>query len=216
MGRYPDDPRPSNSYPFRPNRPFVAGGPEWAQQTRALTRFSLFEAELSYRGKSFAQLMTLHNFWESVDGAAGRFTFVDFNGIRLPGGATDPGVAWSGLFVAKGDGAATTWNLPTFGLKADPAPVVYENGEAMSTTYYTGGDVAIGPGGYLVLPGTGTDGVDSLLAGTPPAASVIVTISGTCRRAFRRARFIVAKNPFVLNVPANYYIGPVTIVEVRK
>jgi hypothetical protein len=222
MARYPDSPRPISPYNFRVNRPFVGGGPEWAQQTRPLTRFSLYEADLTYRGKSWAQIMTLHNFFESVDGAAGRFTFVDFNGIGPIGGGADPGVAWSGLFVAKGDGTTVSWDLPTFRIKAFPAPVVYENGTAKTTAIWTGGSTTPAAGTYLIIPansddtGAGTDGVDLLHAGTAPAASVIITIDATCRRAERRARFIVAKNPFVLNVPANYYQGPVTIVGVRK
>ena len=215
MARYPDNPRPISPYNFRSNRPSVGGGPEWAPQNRALTRFGLAEADVTYRGKSWAQVMTLYNFFESVDGDAGRFTFVDFNGIG-PIGGTDPGVAWSGLYVAKGTGAVGTWDLPTFGLKTSPAPVVYENGAAKTTAVWVSGSTTPAAGTYLIIPGTGTDGVDTLKAGTDPASTVIVTIDATCRRAMRQAKFTASKNPFVLNVPANYYQGLLTIVEVRK
>jgi hypothetical protein len=97
------------------------------------------------------------------------------------------------------------------------APIVFDNGVAQPTVYYPGtGDIVIGPGAYLVIPGNGTDGVDSLLAGTAPASGHIITISGMCRRAFRRARFGNAKNPYVYNVPNNFEGGSVTILEVRK
>jgi hypothetical protein len=298
MSLYPSDPRPISPYPFRTNRPTVGGGPEWAPQDRALTRFGLGEADVSYRGKSWAQIMTLYNFFESVHGAAGRFTFADFNGVGPLGGGTDPGVPWSGLFVAKADGITLTWDLPTYSLASGPAPVVYENGSVKTSAIYTGTPSRTTP--YNIKLGAGTDGVDQVTAGaslttvaptapglagtsiavptgmgaaflaTPfyatvwptavapsalnaeiilvntrvsdiltvvvraqrgtvarniivgdqiavaPDPTVVITIDGTCRRAFRRAKFLQTKNPFVLNVPANYYQGPVTILEVRR
>jgi len=215
VARYPDDPRPVSPYNFRPNRPFVAGGPEWAQQTRPLTSFSLMEAEFGYRGKSFTDAMTLHNFWESVDGPSGRFTFVDFNGVGLPGASTHPGVPWVSLFVFKGDGVEDTWDLPTYALAASPAPIVYENGVAKTSAITLAGSPDVTKD-YNIVLAAGTDDVDRLIATATPASPIIGTISGTCRRALRRARFLNAKNPFTLNVPANYYQGPVTILEVRK
>jgi hypothetical protein len=232
---------------------------------------------MNYKAKTWAQIKTLYDFFESVNGSAGRFTFVDFNGIG-PIGGTDPGVAWSGLYVAKGTGAIGTWDLPTFAIKSSAttvvaslsagtqtvtpvsiagiivggsltavnadgtsgevvmvtaitattftavftnshtanwllnAPLVYENGVA-KTTAFTG---APGAGTYGIVAGTGTDGVDTLNAGTDPASTVIVTIDATCRRAMRRAKFTNVKNPFLLDVPANYSAGPVNVVEVRK
>jgi hypothetical protein len=215
MARYPDDPRPNTGYAFRSNWPTVSGGPEWAPQSRALTRFGLAEADLNYKAKAWAQIKTLYDFFESVNGSAGRFTFVDFNGIG-PIGGTDPGVAWSGLYVAKGTGAAGTWDLPTFGLKSSPAPVVYENGVAKTTAVWISGSTTPSAGAYLIIPGTGTDGVDKLNAGTDPASTVLVTIDATCRRAMRRAKFTNVKNPFLFEVPAVYSAGPVNVVEVRK
>ena len=85
---YPQWPRPISPHPFRNIRPFVLGGPVWAPQTRALTVFGLLECDLSYKGRSFADVMNLWKFYEDVSGAAGRFTYVDFNGVGLPGGAT--------------------------------------------------------------------------------------------------------------------------------
>jgi hypothetical protein len=211
MSRYPDTPRPISPYPFRNNRPFVAGGPEWAPQSRNLTRFGLAEADLSYRGKSWADIQTLYKFFDSV-GPGGRFTFVDFNGIGVVGG-TDPGVPWVGLFVAQGDGIATSWDAPTYGIVVSPAPVVYENGSAKTTDWNTTTPAA---GHYGLKVGTGTDGVDKIYAGTAPASGVIVTIDATCRRAFRRAKYVAAKSAFVYNVPQNYYADSVTIIEVRK
>lgn len=211
MARYPDSPRPNSGVAFRSYWPTVSGGPDWAPQSRALTRFNLAEADLFYKAKLWAQIKVLYDFFESVNGSAGRFTFADFNGIG-PIGSVDPGVAWSGLYVAKGTGAAATWDLPTFALVASPAPVVYENGVA-KTTAFTG---APGAGTYGIVAGAGTDSVDKLYAGTAPASTVIVTIDATCRRAMRRAKFTNVKNPFLLEVPAVYSAGPVNIVEVRK
>lgn len=215
MARFPDSPRPLSPYNFRSNRPFIAGGPAWAPESRSLTRFGLAEADLDYKGKSWADMQTVYSFFESVGGPGGRFTFVDFNGIGPIGGA-DPGVPWTGLYVAVGDGAAATWDAPTFATQASPAPVVYENSVAKTTAIWTSGSTTPAAGAYFLIPGAGTDGVDTINAGTAPTAGVIVTIDATCRRAMRRACFTTQKSPFVYNVPANYYIGTLTIVEVRK
>ena len=215
MARYPDSPRPNTGYTFRSSWPTVEGGPPWAPQSRALTRFNLAEADMNYKAKTWAQIKTLYDFYESVNGAAGRFTFVDFNGIG-PIGGTDPGVAWSSLYVAKGTGAAVTWDLPTFGLIEHDGATVYENGTAKTTTIWTSGSTTPAAGQYMVILGTGTDGVDTLNAGTAPASTVILTIDATCRRAMRKAKFTNVKNPFLLDVPANYSAGPVNVVEVRK
>lgn len=292
MSRYPDNPRPKAPIAFRSNRPFVSGGPVWAPQTRGLTRYGLGEADLAYDCLTWAEVKTLYDFFESVGGPAGRFTFADFNGID------EGGRAWSSLFVAKSDGFTIAWDLPTFALVADPAPVVYANGYVQtSEIVVTTPDTAKA---YHIYLGTGTDGVDKMTAqaslttvatapspattgtslvvaaGTgasfpstpfyasiwptavaptalnaeivyvtgrttdtltisratapayvrtvivgdqiaaPPARSVILTISGTCRRAFRRARFTAALNPFGFDVPEIGAQGPVTIAEVRK
>lgn len=279
MSRYPDMPRPAAPYPFRVNRPFVSGGPDWTMQGRALTRFGLLECDLNYRGKSWAEISVLQAFYESVNGAAGRFTFVDFNGIG-PIGGSDPGVPWKDLFVVQGDGAADgPWDMPTYGIQqsmttvaatatsgspilitpdsmagikdgvtltianADGTnsevitaslvsttsfqatltsnkavnwlinpPQVYENGVAKITEWNTTTPAA---GHYGVKAGTGTDGLDSLYAGTAPGNGVIVTVSAMCRRAMRSARFVNAKRGFVYGVPENYQGDVVTIAEVR-
>lgn len=218
MARYPDDPRPQVPYTFRSNRPGVSGGPEWAPQTRAQTRFGLGEVDLPYAALTWTEIKTLFDFFESVNGASGRFTFVDFQGAEDLG-QIDSGVAWSGLFVAKADGVTTSWNLPTFAIKGDAAPVIYENGVAKPTLAYFGGDVFPAPGTYFITPGAGTDGVDrvALMGDVPaPAASVILTIDATCRRAFCRAKFANAKNPFTFEFAGTNSQGPVTIIEVRK
>jgi hypothetical protein len=278
MSRYPDSPRPASPYPFRFNRPYIAGGPEWVMQARALTRYDLLECDLNYRGKSWAEIEVIAAFFRSVDGAAGRFTFVDFNGIGIIGGS-DPGVPWKSLFVRQGTGSGTgPWDLPTFsineamsfvssivfpgpttvnpssmdgivpGVTLDVAnldgtafeqivvtsvggssftatyaiaktspwcinpPVVYENGVQKITEWNTTTPAA---GHYGVKPGTGTDGLDSLYAGTATADGVIVSISATCRRAMRHAHFVAPKRGFSLNVPVNYFGDVVTIAEVR-
>lgn len=306
MSRYPDLPRPNTGYAFRSNWPTVIGGPEWAPQARSLTRFNLLEADLSYRAKTWAQIKVLHDFFESVNGAAGRFTFVDFNGIGRIGGA-DPGVEWSSLYVAKADGLALAWDSPTFGTVAGfttiedmayDTPLVFENGVQQQCDIYTTTWDPTKP--YHLKVGGGTDGVDLLTAdgarttvatapspatsgtsmvvaagdgarfpatpffanvwptgvaptlanietvqvtnvvtdtltiaraqaGTsartivvtdqlaiPPAATVIVTVSATCRRALRRAKFTTMKNPFLFEVPAIYQAGSLSVIEVRK
>lgn len=211
MSRYPDSPIPLAPYPFRSNRPFVSGGPEWAPQDRGLTRFGLGEADLSYNCLAdWSEIKTLYDFFESVGGSAGRFTFADFNGWDTGG------VAWSGLYVAKGNGVAVTWDLPTFGIVASPAPVVYENGVSKTSDVQGAGGFPNAALNYHIYLGTGTDGVDSITAQATPAASVIVTIDATCRRAFRRAKFLNAKNPFTWDPPEMSTQGPVTIVEVRR
>ena len=215
MARYPDDPRPNSGYAFRSSWPTVVGGPDWAPQSRALTRFNLTEADLSYKAKTWTQIKTLYDFFESVNGSAGRFTFVDFNGIGRIGG-TDPGVAWSGLYVAQGTGAAVTWDLPTFAIVAGSTPVVYENGIGKTSDVYGAAGFPNAALDYHIYLGTGTDGVDKITAQAAPASTVIITIDATCRRAMRRARFVNIKNPFLFEVPAIYSAGPVNVVEVRK
>jgi hypothetical protein len=214
MARYPDSPIPQVPYVFRSNWPTVGGGPEWATQNRPLTRFGLGEADLSYACLTDVdwdtEIKALYDFFESVHGSSGRFTFADFNGWDLGGRA------WSGLFVEKGTSAVVTWDLPTFALVASPAPVVYENGTAKTTAVWVSGSTTPSAGTYLIIPGTGTDGVDTLKAGTAPASTVILTIDATCRRAFRRAKFTNVKNPFTWDPPEMSTAGPVTIVEVRK
>lgn len=110
---YPQTPRPASPYPFRNLRPTVSGGPLWSPQSRALTVFGLLTCDMNYRGRSFADVMMLWKFYEDIGGSAGRFTFPDWNGVGVPGGA-DPGVAWSALYVATGDGVTTTWDLPCY------------------------------------------------------------------------------------------------------
>lgn len=280
MSLFPQMPRPNSPYPFRQNRPFVAGGSEWVMQARALTRFGLGEADLNYRAKSWAEMSVIHAFFDSVNGAAGRFTFIDFNGVGTIGG-TDPGVPWFNLFVRQGTGSGTgPWDLPTYSLKqqmttvtgtvggagaatvtpasmsgitlgvqltavnADGtsgevvtvtaitatqftatfasakaanwlvnAPLVLENGVAKTTKWNNN---APGAGNYGVKVGTGTDGVDSLYAGTATADGVIVTVHGMCRRAFRRARFIAARTSYSYQVPAVYAVDNFTVAEVTK
>lgn len=114
---YPQTPRPASPYPFRNIRPVVKGGPVWSPQSRALTVYGLLECDINYRGRSFDDVMVLWNFYESVGGSAGRFTFIDFNGIGMPGGS-DPGAPWRGLFVAQTDGYAVSWDMPTYGARA--------------------------------------------------------------------------------------------------
>lgn len=123
MALYPQLPRPVSPYPFKNIRPSVSGGPLWSPQTRYLTRYGLLTCDVAYKGRSFADILTLWNFFETVGGQAGRFTFVDFNGIG-PIGGSDPGVPWSGLYVAKGDGVTTTWDLPSYAGQADLTSVV--------------------------------------------------------------------------------------------
>jgi hypothetical protein len=280
MSRFPDTPRPTAPYPWRENRPFVAGGSEWVMQARALTRFGLLECDLMYRGKSWSELQVLSAFFNSVNGAAGRFTFVDFNGVGTIGG-TDPGVPWKDLFVRQGTGSGNgPWDLPTYSIKqqmttvagtvtagagvvvtpasmsgislgcsltavnADGtngeevtvtalsattftatfvsnkaanwlvnAPLVYENGVAKTTLWNT---TSPGAGNYGIKLGTGTDGIDSLYAGTSTPSGVIVTISAMCRRVARRARFVAAKRAYAYNVPSNLSVESFTIAEVTK
>lgn len=218
---YPQTPRPVAPYAFRNIRPFVQGGPVWSPQTRALTVFGLLECDLSYRGRSATDFMALWKFYEDVNGAAGRFTFIDFNGIAVPGG-TDPGVLWEGLFVAQGDGTTTSWDAPTYHTVTGTytitdtlwnTPLVLENGVPFTTEYDT---TTPASGHYGFKPGTGTDGVDKIYAHTAPAVGVIVTVVAQCRRALRRARFTADRNPFSMQVAGNYQQGSLTIQEVRK
>lgn len=213
MARYPDSPVPQAPYPFRSHWPAVEGGPPWAPQTRGLTRFGLLEVDLSYACLADADYATemkaLYDFFESVRGSAGRFTFADFRGWDIGG------IPWS-LFVAKGTGTLATWDLPTFALVASPAPVVYENGVAKTTSVWVSGSTTPSAGEYMIVKATGTDGVDTLNAGTAPASTVILTVDATCRRAMRRAKFTNVKNPFTWDPPEMSTAGPVTIVEVRK
>jgi len=274
MSRYPDDPRPQAPTLFRNNRPTISGGPEWAQQSRGLTRFGLGEQEFSYKYLTLVEAMTLHAYYESVNGAAGRFTFVTFIGID------DGGLAWPGLFVVQGDGVDDgPWDLPTYAIQqsmtsvsasltagvvvvtpasmtnivvggaltavnADGtsgevvtvtattattftatfasnkaanwlvnAPLIFADGVAKTTVWNTATPAA---GTYGTKVGTGTDGVDSLYAGTAPGAGVIVSAYALCRRAFRKAKFLNVKNPFSFDAPDINDCGPVTIIEMRK
>ncbi|MDD5305625.1 MAG: hypothetical protein PHS14_21200, partial [Elusimicrobia bacterium] len=135
MSRYPDSPIPQIPYPFRSNWPGVEGDPAWAPQSRGLTDYGLLEVDLSYSCLTDAvyatEMKVLYDFFESVHGASGRFTFADFRGWDTGGHA------WSGLFVAKSDALALAWDLPTFALVGSPAPVIYENGVPKTSDIYT-------------------------------------------------------------------------------
>ena len=227
MARFPDDPAPQGTpntpYPFTPEWPIVSGGPPWALKTRALTPGDYLSVDLSYAALSWAQVMTLYAFWKSVGGANGTFTFADFNGFKK-GVSGGPGVPWQGLFVAKGDGSTQAWTLPTFVLQC---PVVgspaYVDSNPAHTNY-----VAIRVAGTLkpnlslypdttgsdgyIWQGHGADGLDWLHLAAVPAASAILDMDGTCRRAERVARFTTQKFPFNLRNPAFYQGGTISIV----
>jgi hypothetical protein len=219
MARYPDDPAPQGNpsvpYPFTPEWPIVSGGPSWAQKTRALTRGDLLSTDLSYAGLSWAQVMILYSFWKSVGGANGTFSFADFNGFEK-GNSAGPGVPWQKLFIAKGDGIAQAWTLPTFILQCHVTDGLIDNvvvrvaGVAkpnLSLHPDTGGT-----DGYI-QQGAGTDGFDYLHLAAVPAASAILDMDGTCRRGARIARITTTKFPFSLRNPANYQGGVISIME---
>lgn len=119
---FPQTPRPTTPHTFRNIRPFVSGGPVWATQDRSLTVFGLYAADLLYAGRVANDIVLLWDFFEQV-GAAGRFTFVDFNGVGVVGGS-DPGLSWRNLFVAQGDGGTTSWDLPSYALRTSLTTVV--------------------------------------------------------------------------------------------
>lgn len=229
MARYPDDPAPqgnsSTPYPFKIQRPLARGGPTWAQKTRALTRGDLFLTDLTYVALSLAQVKTLLDFWNSVGGGNGTFSFADFNGY-VKGDSAGPGIAWSNLFVAKGDAVAQAWTLPTFILQCPlvgSGPILIDSNSAHAD--YVAVKVAgtlkpnitlhpddTGSDGYI-RQGYGTDGFDYLHLAAVPAANAIVTIDGTCRRGVRLARFTIDEFPFNVKNPANYSGGVISIAE---
>lgn len=207
MARYPDSPGPQTPFAWRLSLPMARGGTPWAQRTRALTRGPLFSCELSYRALSWTDVQALLAFWTAWQN--GIFTFADFNGYQTPG--TSPGVAWPDLYVGKGDGATLSFNLPTFDLKASPAPVVKVAGVTKDVGIETGGTDA------NIHLGDGTDGVDLLVfeTGHAPAANALVTITGTCRRALPQARFGNDDFPFSTTNPRVLQGGTIQILEVR-
>jgi hypothetical protein len=217
MARYPDSPAPqgnaSTPYPFKLMRPLARGGPDWAQRTRALTRGDLFRADLTYNALSWAQVQTLYAFWTAH--INGTFSFADFNGY-VYGVSDGPGVAWTDLFVAKGDGLTQTWTLPTYVLQCNVAGgligdvTVKVNGTAKPNL--TLHPDTSGSDGYI-QQGAGVDGFDFLSLASAPAASAIVTISGTCRRGIRTARFLTDEFPLNLRNPANFASGTISIME---
>jgi hypothetical protein len=221
MSRFPDFPRPQMNAPLGATWPVVSGGPSWRPQSRNLTRYSLLgQMDLSYiMGSSLADPWAgwttnggkiLFDFWTSVGGTAGVFTFADFAGRS---GSVDIGIPWSGLYVSKCDGVTVTWDLPTYALKQSPSPVVYANGVSQTFAWNS-----IPVSGYYITPGGGTDGLDLLgFVGSAPVANTILTIDGTCRRAARRAKFIGNNDKFPMTIenPGTYRIN-LSIVEVQK
>jgi hypothetical protein len=207
MARFPDSPGPQTPFSWRLSLPMARGGNAWTQRTRALTRGPLYSCELTYRALSWTDVQALLAFW--TEHQNGIFTFVDFNGYSK--GGTSPGVAWPDLYVGKGDGSELSFNLPTFGLKASPAPVLKVAGTTKSVGIESGGTDA------NILLGDGTDGVDLLVfeAGHAPAANAIVTISATCRRALPQARFGSDDFPFGTTNPNALQGGTLQILEVR-
>lgn len=220
MARYPDSPAPqgnsSTPYPFRLIRPLARGGLAWVQKTRALTRGDIFTADLTYNALSWTQVKTLFDFWQTVGGGLGTFSFADFNGY-VYGNSTGPGIPWTNLFVAKGDATAHAWTLPTYILQVTynlqgmiTDPVVKVSGTAL--TALTLHPNTTGFDGYI-QQGGGVDGFDYIHLASAPAADAIVTISGTCRRGLRLARFASDEFPFQTRNPANYASGTISVIE---
>ena len=219
MARYPDSPAPqgnsSQPWPWKLTRPLARGGPSWAQRTRALTPFDLWIVDLTYVALAWADAKTLIDFWQLMGGGNGTFTFADFNGY-VKGNSTGPGVPWTGLYVGKGTGAQTTWDLPTFILQTHvtasylDSPVVWVGGVAK--THLTLHPDDSGSDGYVTVGG-GTDGLDKIHFASAPASSALITIDATCRRAMRAAKFSTDEFPFATRNPANLQGGVVTIVE---
>lgn len=211
MSRFPDTVRPQAPAAGGYERPVVTGGPRWRPQSRNLTRYNLMKWDLTYRLLSWTDAKTLYDFWESVGGAGGTFSFADFNGIG-PIGGSDPGVPWTGLYVAKGDGVTVNWNLPTFGLQSSPAPVVKANGVTKTSEIYT---TSTNPAfDYHIKKAAGADGEDIISAQVAPALGVIVTIDATCRRFARYAKFVGDVFPFSLDDPTAVQAGTLSLIEV--
>ncbi len=219
MARYPDDPAPQGTgpapFPFSLERPLARGGPTWAQKTRALTRCDLYSADLTYVALSWTQVKVILDFWNSVGGGNGTFSFADFGGYER-GNATGPGVAWSGLYIAKADGILQAWTLPTYILQCHTTGGLIDNvtvrvaGTAKpNLTLYP--DTS-GSDGYI-RKGYGADGFDWLHLAAVPSASAILDMDGTCRRGVRNARIMTDKFPFKIANPANYQGGVISIGE---
>ena len=222
MARYPDSPAPQGTgpqpWPWKLTRPLARGGPSWAQRTRALTPFDLWVVDLTYVALSWTNVKILIDFWQLMGGGNGTFTFADFNGYEK-GNSSGPGVPWTGLYVGKGTGAQTDWDLPTFILQTtlnsdtpphltDPVVKVAGVTKAALTLYPT----TTGADGYVRVGG-GTDGLDKIHFASAPASSALITIDATCRRAMRVAKFSTDEFPFQTRNPANLQGGVVTIVE---
>lgn len=223
MARFPDSPAPqgnaSTPYNFRLSRPLARDGPSWAQKTRVLTRFELLQVELTYAALSQSQVQVLRDFWRTVRGGNDFFTFADFNGFVKNGQPDEQGIEWTDLYVATGDATVQEWTLPTYALRVAvntdtpphvTSPIIKVAGTAL--TALTLSPDESGADGYIEKGG-GTDSLDLLHLASAPATSAIVTLTGICRRAMRKARFAGDELPLALRNPANYAGGTLTVIE---
>jgi len=132
--------------------------------TRRARAFNLFAVALRYQAQPIANFNSLLDFFESMKGRDGQFTFFDFVGWS----SSPVGRYWSKLYVGTHDGSTTTWDLP---IKSSSSRTLYVNGVAKTS----GVD-------YTFSAGTGIDGRDRV-TGLSGTNGHIIELTATGRRA---------------------------------
>lgn len=140
-------------------------------------------------------IKVLNDFWESIGGGNGVFTFLD------PTDSDLGGMAWTDLFVGVGNGVQTIWNLPMLSSGAPSAYVIKVSG--VTKTYTTD---------YSIAAAGGTDGVDKLTMVAAPAPGAILLASATGQRA---GQFRFDGDELSLTSDVGYKQASVTLIQVR-
>lgn len=137
MQLFPTTPVPSENSDFNDTFFTVSGGDDWEDgtlQTRAARVYPVFRANLVYNptGSPYSTFATLYQFFCTMKGKFGTFSYRDFTGWD------QGGIAWPYLFVGVGDGSTTAWDVPMYG---STSRTLYKNGSSTSFSFASGSGV---------------------------------------------------------------------------
>lgn len=166
MAAFPEDIYPIDGYQQTEEFKTIksdgyANGLTYTRQARSSNLFSI---SLRYQAQPIANYNSLMDFFESMKGMDGQFTFFDFVGWS----SSPVGRYWPRLRVGVHDGSTTTWDLP---IKSSSSRTLYVNNVAKTS----GVD-------YTFSAGTGLDGRDRV-TGLSGTNGHIIEFTATGRRA---------------------------------
>jgi len=186
MSLYPTTPLPNGIVNWNSLRPVTISKFIGRVVSRADCDFDLVTMDFTYLFASWSEAKTVLNFWNTVGGANGVFTFRDFTSR-----------AWDALFVAVATAGQTVFDLP---VTSGVGHVVYVNGT---------------PGSPTIGAGTGTEGRDKATFGSGLTAGQIVTLDITSGLRTAYARFDLQAFPWQDPVGDYFLSGQIRLAEVR-